>query len=108
MQADVRPLEIPMKIGSSIDVGSPATDIAARTASRAADAKPAHATQATEQVALSAMGAQMGASSGSGDFDAAKVDAIKQAIREGRFSVNPEAIADRLIADARALMNPRS
>jgi negative regulator of flagellin synthesis FlgM len=30
--------------------------------------------------------------------DTARVDAIKQAISEGRFSVNSEVVADRLIA----------
>ncbi|HVO90081.1 MAG TPA: flagellar biosynthesis anti-sigma factor FlgM [Casimicrobiaceae bacterium] len=40
---------------------------------------------------------------GIGSFDAAKVDAIKQAIAEGRLSVNASVVADRLIADARAL-----
>lgn len=39
-----------------------------------------------------------------GSFDAAKVDAIKQAISEGRFSINPEAIADKLIASTRELI----
>lgn len=36
-------------------------------------------------------------------FDAAKVEAIKQAISEGRFTINPQLIADRLIASAREL-----
>jgi len=37
-------------------------------------------------------------------FDAAKVDAIKQAISEGRFTINPEAIADKLISSTRELL----
>lgn len=32
------------------------------------------------------------------EFDAAKVEAIKKAIQDGSFSINAEAIADRLIA----------
>jgi len=36
--------------------------------------------------------------------DTAKVEAIKQAIAEGRFTINPEAIADGLIATARDLV----
>lgn len=40
--------------------------------------------------------------------DTARVDAIKQAISEGRFKVNPEAIADGLIAAAKDLMFERS
>lgn len=38
------------------------------------------------------------------DFDSRKVEAIALAIREGRFQVNAEAIADRLIANARELL----
>lgn len=37
--------------------------------------------------------------------NAAKIQEIKQAISEGRFQINPEAIADRLIESARDLLN---
>jgi len=40
----------------------------------------------------------------SAPFDRARVDAIKQAISEGHFKVNPEKIADRLIASAKELV----
>ncbi|MDP2827248.1 MAG: flagellar biosynthesis anti-sigma factor FlgM [Sulfuricellaceae bacterium] len=36
--------------------------------------------------------------------DTAKVEAIKQAIAEGRFKVNPEAIAEGLLNDVRDLL----
>lgn len=35
----------------------------------------------------------------------ARIQEIKQAISEGRFKINPEAIADRLIESARDLVN---
>jgi negative regulator of flagellin synthesis FlgM len=38
----------------------------------------------------------------------ARVLEIKQAISEGRFKINPEAIADRLIESARDLVNSNS
>ena len=34
-------------------------------------------------------------------FDSEKVNAIKAAIAEGRFTINPDAIADRLINEAK-------
>jgi negative regulator of flagellin synthesis FlgM len=37
-------------------------------------------------------------------MDNARVEAIKQAISEGRFKINPEAIADGLIASAKELV----
>ncbi len=41
--------------------------------------------------------------------DTAKVESIKQAITEGRFEVNSEVVADRLISSVREyLLNQRS
>lgn len=41
--------------------------------------------------------------------DSARVESIKQAIAEGRFEVNSEKVADRLIASVREyLLNQRS
>ncbi|MDD3481921.1 flagellar biosynthesis anti-sigma factor FlgM [Azovibrio restrictus] len=37
--------------------------------------------------------------------NSSRVQEIKQAIAEGRFRVNPEAIADRLISTAQELIN---
>jgi negative regulator of flagellin synthesis FlgM len=39
------------------------------------------------------------------DFDTKKVERIAQAIRDGKFSVNPEAIADKLISNAQELIS---
>lgn len=36
--------------------------------------------------------------------DSARVEAIKLAISEGRFKINPEAIADSLLASVNDLM----
>lgn len=58
-----------------------------------------------EEVQLSSLSAQLRASDDGSVFDAARVSEIKQAISEGRFSINPEAIADRLITSARELVN---
>ena len=96
-----------MKIGPNLD-----TSAAAEAQSRggrvaAPGAAAASSVQSVDQVALSAAGAQIGATNGS-DFDSKKVDAIRQAIKDGRFTVNAGAIADRLIADAAALLAPRT
>lgn len=46
------------------------------------------------------------ASVGGGDvFNAEKVAAMKQAIADGSFKVNPEAIADKLLANAAEMLN---
>lgn len=98
-----------MKIGSPADIGA-AADISARSAGRPAPAtdKPVKGAEAVDKVELSSLGTQIGASAnGSGDFNVEKVEALKQAIRDGRFTVNASAIADRLIADAREMLGPK-
>ncbi len=39
-----------------------------------------------------------------GEFDRAKVEAIKEAIRDGRLPINAEVVADRMLAAALAMM----
>lgn len=91
-----------MKIGSIPDAAAiaDATLRSGRATQRAIRAKG-------EELALSAAGTQIGGL-GTQEYDSRKVEAIRQAIREGRFSVNAAAIADRLIADAAALLAPRT
>ncbi len=60
-----------------------------------------------DDVQLSGLAAQLRATDDSQPFDAARVAEIKQAIAEGKFSVNSGAIADRLIASARELVDAR-
>ncbi|SEK70543.1 flagellar biosynthesis anti-sigma factor FlgM [Nitrosovibrio tenuis] len=40
-------------------------------------------------------------------FDTARVEEIKQAISEGRFTVNPEKVADRLLETVHELLRTR-
>ncbi|MBL8349465.1 MAG: flagellar biosynthesis anti-sigma factor FlgM [Burkholderiaceae bacterium] len=56
------------------------------------------------KVALSTTVSQLAAGGGDGVFDAEKVKRISDAIRDGQFKVNPEAIADKLIANAQELL----
>jgi negative regulator of flagellin synthesis FlgM len=53
---------------------------------------------------LQAIGAEMTADA---PVDAARIAEIKQAIAEGRFSVNPERIADGLLASVRDMLGQR-
>ncbi|MCS6944880.1 MAG: flagellar biosynthesis anti-sigma factor FlgM [Sutterellaceae bacterium] len=80
----------------------------ARTAStRAADTPVAE----TERVQLSDLGArlaQLEAQFATADFDARKVEEVRAAIAEGRLKINPEAIAERLIASAAELLGRQS
>ena len=96
-----------MKIGPNLDTAAAAeTQTRGGRVATTSAAATTSATSGVDQVALSAAGAQIGAPSS--DFDSKKVDAIRQAIKDGRFTVNAGAIADRLIADAAALLAPRT
>ena len=57
------------------------------------------------EVSLSSMAELKLDPNGEGSFDAAKVERITQAIRDGTFSVNAGAIADQLIANAQELLD---
>ena len=89
-----------MKIGPSDPKVSPANTPAAERRTGAAPA--AASAEPSAKVQLSAASAL-----GNGDdvsFDKAKVERIATAIREGKFEVNPGAIADKLIANAQELL----
>ena len=62
------------------------------------------AVEPSAKVELSATVAQLSAGSTEGVFDTQKVQRISDAIRDGKFRVNPEAIADKLIANAQELL----
>ncbi len=95
-----------MKIGSFENKPITATPPAAaeRKATTAASAAPA--AEASAQVDLSAAASALSSAgtSNDGSFDAGKVERIAQAIRDGNFKVNPEAIADKLIDNAKELL----
>lgn len=96
-----------MKIDGSARTQAPAGDIT-QTKRGDAPAQKAGSSSAQDRVQISGLSTQLQAlETGIGEasgFDAAKVEAIKQAISEGRYTINPEAIADKLIASTRELL----
>ena len=67
----------------------------------------ATATSSTEpsaQVALSTAATALSSSSTDSTFDTKKVERIAQAIRDGKFKVNADAIAEKLIVNAQELL----
>ena len=62
------------------------------------------AVEPSTKVELSATVAQLAAGGTEGVFDTQKVQRISDAIRDGKFQVNPDAIADKLIANAQELL----
>jgi negative regulator of flagellin synthesis FlgM len=100
-------LEFKMKIGQ--------LDNKPLTSTQAAERKTAGETKAggaapepSAKVELSSAASMLSTTAAQGDFDAEKVERIAQAIRDGKFQVNPEAIADKLIANAAELLGRQS
>jgi negative regulator of flagellin synthesis FlgM len=70
----------------------------------AAAATPPSASEPSAKVELSEAASLLSVEGGAAEFDAEKVARITEAIREGRFQINAEAIADKLIANAAELL----
>lgn len=59
------------------------------------------------KVELSTAASLMARAADDGAFDTQKVERIAAAIRDGKFTVNPEAIAEKLIVNAEELLGRR-
>lgn len=94
-----------MKIGP-IDIAHAASAGTADRTERRQGGNPVagNASEPSARVELSSSAVAGAAGTDDGSFDAAKVERIAQAIRDGRFQVNAEAIADKLIANAQELL----
>ncbi len=106
-----------MKIGNSPD-GTASPPKAERPAARKPEAaSTTDIVRQTAQAATSSPSAQVeisntakiAAAQGNddGSFDAAKVARISKAISEGKFTVNANAIADKLVSNAQELLDSR-
>jgi negative regulator of flagellin synthesis FlgM len=102
-----------LKIDASVK--SPASSGVKETAPRATKAGTGAPTAAPQgksgsqdKVQITALSSQLQAMESSMDnvpvVDSARVEAIKLAISEGRFKINPEVIADSLLATVKDLM----
>jgi negative regulator of flagellin synthesis FlgM len=104
-----------MKIGQPAEqpVATPAASEAKAPSAKAngkAGATDGAASNASAKVKLSdaVSGLLAGKEVTADVFDAAKVDRLATAIAQGKFVVNPAAVADKLIANALELLDKRS
>ncbi len=89
-----------MKIGP-LDTKPAVTQPAERKSSASGSSATA---EPSAQVALSAAATALSTASADPAFDSSKVDRIAQAIRDGKYKVDAEAIADKLIYNAQELL----
>ena len=93
-----------MKIGHL----DPKAALAQATPAERKAAKPATAgAESSAKVELSSAATAL-STDHDGSFDGAKVERIAQAIRDGKFKINAEAIADKLIANAQDLLGRKT
>jgi negative regulator of flagellin synthesis FlgM len=91
-----------MKIGpldNKANLATPATDRKAAAGTQAAAPEP------SAKVELSSTVSVLASVGSDGSFDAQKVERLSRAIRDGSFRIDADAIADKLIANARELLN---
>jgi negative regulator of flagellin synthesis FlgM len=95
-----------MKIGNPMDksVGGlgPRTEGASSTGTSSKTSSTSGSTSESAKVTLSNVAS--GLMSVEGEFDAEKVSSVKQAIDSGTYKINPEVIADKLISNAKDLL----
>ena len=103
-----------MKIGPQDNKLAPLTPAPERKGSSpAVKGAPPAAAEPSAKVALSASASSSASAAhgtsvvGDGSFDSAKVGRIAQAIRDGKFTVNADAIAEKLILNAEELLGGR-
>ena len=89
-----------MKIDSTSTTAS--TTVSNDTRNRGSVSKATNS--AAAEVHLSELATHLHSSGEAPAYDATRVAEIKQAIAEGRFTINAEAIADRLIESASELI----
>ncbi len=93
------------KLAAGLGVERPATTDAGRKKSASEAGSVNNSPQASATLALSSTASTMlQGVPDEGSFDAEKVQRISQAISEGKFSINADAIADKLIANAREMV----
>ncbi len=100
-----------MKIGNPLDkaaggVGSTKAEAASTTSTKAAGKTTSLDVSESAKVTLSNAAADL-LSGADPAFDAQKVSKVKQSIDDGSYQIDPEAIADKLIANSRELLERR-
>lgn len=91
-----------MKIGHLDLPSARVTATGDRTVARASSSGPASAGSSTQVALSSTASSLLGGADAS--FDAAKVERIAQAIRDGSFRINAGAIADKLLDNAQEIL----
>lgn len=95
-----------MKINGKLDTGG--LDKLTTPGKSPAAANTAKTGETAQESAVAALSGRLSdVKAGEAPFDAKRVEEVRQAIREGRFEVNPEAVADSVIKAAKELVGQK-
>ncbi|MDP3522557.1 MAG: flagellar biosynthesis anti-sigma factor FlgM [Hydrogenophaga sp.] len=89
--------------GAITGAGKPADRLAASHSQRGSEAQPDAGVTVSLSPASQTITASV-AKAGGDVFNAQKVEAVKTAIANGTFSINAEAVADKLLSNARDML----
>jgi len=95
------PTTLPAPASTAATTPPKAGQGAAATASQTASSAGVAVTVSTRARALE----QANRGESAAEVDMAKVDAVRSAIEQGTYVVNPEVIADKLLANAQEMLN---
>jgi len=94
-----------MKIGPLENKSALAPANADRKPAAGGAASASPSPEPSAKVELSAAASVIADGLADGTFDAQKVERLSRAIRDGNYQIDPHAIADRLLANARELLD---
>ena len=97
------PTPMPVSNGAAANTESAKAAKAAAAPAASTSAIPVTA-DASAKIQLSNTATSLMSSGGAASFDADKVARISSAIDSGSFKINPEAIADKLISNAKEVL----
>ncbi|MDT8993037.1 flagellar biosynthesis anti-sigma factor FlgM [Curvibacter sp. APW13] len=100
-----QPSELPALVTQTQTSGAQKTGAQAPSTPNATATKSARSAGVAVSVSTLARTLDKGEAGDAADVDSAKVEAVKTAIQQGTYTVNAEAIADKLLSNAQEMLN---
>lgn len=100
-----QPSELPALVTQTQTSGAQKSGAAPQATPNATASKNARSAGVAVSVSNLARALEKSEATDTADVDAAKVAAVKTAIQQGTYTVNAEAIADKLLSNAQEMLN---